>query len=113
MSLELEEATGQSFNNAFRLIRTESARVNGDVLIDSFRQAQELGYTKYRYDAFLDSRTSAICGGDKKKGIKGLDGQVFLIDDAEIGVNFPPCHPNCRSTAVLLENSINEDLING
>ena len=99
MASELEDLTGQSFNNSFRLIRTESARVNGEVLIDSFKQAQEeLGYTRYRYDAFLDNRTSKIC--------KELDNQVFLIDDAEIGVNFPPMHPNCRSTCVLLESSI-------
>lgn len=101
MSRELSEATGQSFNNSFRLIRTESARVDGEVLIDSFRQAKdELGYTKYRYDAFLDNRTSTIC--------RELDKNVFDIDEAEIGVNFPPMHPNCRSTCVLMENSIIE-----
>lgn len=99
MAHELEDATHQSFNNCFRLIRTESARVNSDVLIDSFKQAQEeLGYTKYRYDAFLDNRTSEIC--------RNLDGKLFDINDAEIGVNFPPMHPNCRSTCVLDESNI-------
>lgn len=104
MSRELADATGQQFNNAFRLIRTEAAHVDGEVLIDSFRQAkEELGYTKYRYDAFLDNRTSTIC--------RDLDKKVFDIDEAEIGVNFPPMHPNCRSTCVLQENSIDESLI--
>lgn len=104
MSRELADATGQQFNNAFRLIRTEAAHVDGEVLLDSFRQAKdELGYTKYRYDAFLDSRTSTIC--------RELDKKVFDIDEAEIGVNFPPMHPNCRSTCVLDESSIDESLI--
>ena len=101
MARELKQATGQSFNNCFRLVRTESAHVDSAVLLDSFKQAkEELGYTRYRYDAFLDSRTSKIC--------RELDNKVFKIEDAEIGKNFPPMHPNCRSTCVLLENSIVE-----
>ena len=104
MSRELQHATHSSFFDAFRLIRTESAHVDSQVLIDSFKQAQkELGYTMYIYDAFMDDRTSQIC--------KDLDGKKFLIDDAEIGVNFFPMHPNCRSTCVLDESSIDESLI--
>lgn len=103
MTRDLKDATGSSFNDAFRLIRTEASHVDGQVLLDSFKQAQrELGYTKYIYDAFLDSRTSIIC--------KDLDNKIFNIDDAEIGVNFPPMHPNCRSTCVLDESSIDESL---
>lgn len=99
MSKELAQATNQSFNNSFRLIRTETSHIDGQVLLESFKQAKrELGYTKYIYDAFIDNRTSTIC--------KDLDNEVFYIDDAQIGVNFPPMHPNCRSTCVLDENSI-------
>lgn len=104
MSRELADLTHQSFNNAFRLMRTESAYIDGQVLLDSFKQAQrELGYEYYIYDATIDNRTSDIC--------KDLDGKRFKISEAEIGVNFPPSHPSCRSTCVLDENSINEDLI--
>ena len=42
---------------------------------------------------------------------KDLDGKRFKISEAVIGVNFPPSHPSCRSTCVLDESSINEDLI--
>ena len=101
MTRELKQATGQSFNNAFRLIRTESAHVDSAVTLDGFKQAkEEIGYQYYIYDAFLDDRTSTIC--------RELDGKRFKIDDAEVGVNYPPLHPNCRSTAVLDENSIEE-----
>ena len=104
MARDLKEATGQQFNNAFRLIRTEGAHVDNVILLESFQQAQrELGYTHYFYDAFLDNRTSKIC--------RELDGKRFAIADAQIGVNFPNMHVQCRSTCVLDESSINEDLI--
>lgn len=102
MSRELKQATGQSFNNAFRLIRTETAHIDGQVTLEGYKQAkEELGYQEYIYDAFLDSRTSKIC--------RELDGKHFKIDDAKVGVNFPPMHPNCRSTTQLDEKSINDD----
>lgn len=104
MARELKGATNSSFNDAFRLIRTESAHVDGEVLLESFKQAQrELGYEYYIYDATIDNRTSDIC--------KDLDGKRFKISEAVIGVNFCPAHCNCRSTCVLDESSINEDLI--
>ena len=104
MARDLKEATQSSFNDAFRLIRTESAHVDGEVLLESFKQAQrELGYENYIYDAMIDNRTSDIC--------KDLDGKRFKISEAVIGVNFCPAHCNCRSTCVLDESSINEDLI--
>lgn len=102
MSRELKQAMGQSFNNAFRLIRTEMAHIDGQVTLEGYKQAkEELGYQEYIYDAFLDSRTSKIC--------RELDGKHFKIDDAEVGINFPPMHPNCRSTTQLDEKSINDD----
>lgn len=104
MARELKEATQSSFNDAFRLIRTESAHVDGEVLLESFKQAKaELGYTKYIFDATIDSRTSDDC--------ERLDGKVIPIDEAVIGENFPPVHPNCRSTCVLDESSIDESVI--
>lgn len=103
MTRELQQATGQSFNNAFRLIRTEASFVDSQVKLEEFKQArEELGYTHYIYDAFLDNRTSEIC--------QELDKQVISIDEAEIGVNFPPMHPNCRSTCVLDTSSMEDNL---
>lgn len=100
MSRELKQATGQSFNNAFRLIRTETSHIDGQVTLEGYKQAQEeFGQKlKYTYDAFLDNRTSKIC--------RELDGKNFWVDDAEVGKNFPPMHPNCRSTTQLLIDDI-------
>lgn len=104
MSRELKQATGQSFNNAFRLIRTETSHIDGQVTLEGYKQAkEELGLEYYEYDAFLDSRTSKIC--------RELDKKRFRIDEAKVGVNYPPMHPNCRSTTqmVLDEDYKGED----
>lgn len=104
MSRELKQATGQSFNNAFRLIRTETSHIDGQVTLEGYKQAKkELGLEYYEYDAFLDSRTSKIC--------RELDKKRFRIDEAKVGLNYPPMHPNCRSTTqmVLDEDYKGED----
>lgn len=96
MSRELKQVTGQSFNNAFRLIRTETSYIDGQVTLEGYRQAQiEFGQKlKYKYDSFLDSRTSKIC--------REMNGKTFWVDEVEVGVNYPPLHPNCRSTTQLI-----------
>lgn len=53
---------------------------------------KECGITSYCFLATLDRRTSPQC--------RELDGKVFLIAEAETGKNYPPIHPNCRSTTV-------------
>ena len=95
MSRELRDITGESFNNAFRLIRTETAFIDTQVTFEGFEQARkELGLEYYMYDAHLDSRTSAIC--------REMDGKYFKITEKEIGVNAPPLHVNCRSGVQLV-----------
>lgn len=100
MSRELKQVTGQSFNNAFRLIRTETSHIDGQVTLEGYKQAQEEFGQKlrYKYDAFLDNRTSKIC--------RELDGKTFLVDDAGVGINYPPMHPNCRSTTQLMIDDV-------
>lgn len=96
MARELSAIMGQTFSNSFRLIRTEASHIDGQVTLDRYKEIQrELDEdVKYRYDAFLDSRTSEIC--------QELDNQIFDLDKAEVGVNYPPMHPNCRSTTNLV-----------
>lgn len=95
MARELRDVTGNSFYNAFRLIRTETSHIDAQMELQSMKEALNEGLaTKYRYDAFLDDRTSKICSE--------LNGKIFNIEDAEIGVNFWPMHPNCRSTSYIV-----------
>lgn len=46
----------------------------------------------WRFSAVLDGRVSAVCAS--------LHGKIFSLDDA--GAPFPPRHPHCRSTTMLV-----------
>lgn len=88
MAQELAKNMNSGFNVAKTLINTE--------VTNAYSQASKLGYEEsklvkqYIYMATLDSRTSDVC--------TELDGQVFDLDKATTGLNFPPMHTNCRST---------------
>lgn len=71
---------------AGRLVQTEQAYFHAKASLDCF---SDLGVEKLEVVATLDSHTSKIC--------QNMDGFVFDAKDAEIGVNVPPFHPNCRS----------------
>ena len=47
---------------------------------------------KYQILTTLDDKTCDICGE--------LDGKVFQVKDAVIGLNFPPFHQECRCTTI-------------
>ena len=85
----LAQEMGVSRSNAERLVRTEVNHAANQATYASYR---ELGVEEYQYLSTLDSRTSAIC--------QDLDKRVFRLADAQVGVNYPPAHPNCRSTTV-------------
>lgn len=78
-----------SKNNAYRLVRTETAYIYEQAAMKAYG---ECGIEKYEYLATLDGRTSKSC--------REMDGRVFLLKDAMPGKNYPPMHPNCRSTTV-------------
>ena len=70
-----------------RLARTESNYFHNQADMLAY---QEMGVDKYVFVATLDSRTSEIC--------QSMDNKKFDYDKIEVGVNYPPLHPNCRST---------------
>lgn len=80
---------GTSYYNCERLARTECAHIAGEATLQGYK---DRGTEKYKYDATLDDRTSDIC--------QSLDGEVFDVKEAQAGVNYPPMHPNCRSTTI-------------
>lgn len=91
MISELRKLFGVSYSEARRVLITESARVQGDVQLDSLEQA---GYKSYVYIA--ERRACVICGS--------LNGKVFLVKDKEIGLNMYPMHPNCRCRVAPYED---------
>ncbi len=86
---ELTKLTNIERYNAERIARTETAYIAERANAMAYG---ELGVTHYGYLAELDLKTSHKCAA--------LHGQVFALKDAVMGENYPPVHPNCRSTTV-------------
>jgi len=89
MTKRLLERVNVSKSHARTLIRTESARVCEEATKDAYK---ECGIEQYIYLATLDRKTSLIC--------QELDMKSFPLKDAKVGENYPPMHPNCRSTTM-------------
>lgn len=80
---------GSKYNSAVRLIRTEYNLILNDATAQGYKEA---GIEKYQILATLDSRTSDIC--------REMDGEIIPLKEKEVGVNYPPFHPNCRTTTI-------------
>ncbi len=89
MTKRLTRRMDVSASHARRLVRTESAYIHEKATQDAFA---ECGITRYRFLATLDRRTSRVC--------REMDGKDFALEEARAGKNYPPMHPNCRSTVV-------------
>lgn len=87
-SRALAKRMGVSYSNAVRIVRTESAHIISEATWDGYKESGVV--QQYQFLATLDNRTSEIC--------QSMDLKVFKLSEKEVGVNFPPLHPNCRST---------------
>lgn len=88
----LKEATGNSFYNCQRLLRTETNAIVADADAEAYA---EMGFEEYRINAVFDNRTSDICGE--------MHGKKFRLDEMVKGVNAPPLHVNCRSVINVVD----------
>ena len=80
-SRALSKRLDADLKNCIRLIHTEHSYFMETA---SQKAYDELDIDKYKILATLDKRTSEIC--------QKLDGEVFNVKDAVIGVNMPPFH---------------------
>ena len=80
-SRALSKRLDADLKNCIRLIHTEHSYFMEQA---SQKAYDELDIDKYKILATLDKRTSKIC--------QDLDGEVFNVKDAVIGVNMPPFH---------------------
>ena len=85
--LEIQKAFNVSEYFAKRLVRTETNHFNAEAEALAY---EELGVKRYVFVATLDNRTSEKC--------QNHDGKVYNFKDKKTGINYPPLHPNCRST---------------
>ena len=75
--------------NTERLVRTE---LNYALNQTTKKGYKDSGVNEYEYLAEIDSRTSPQC--------RELSGKIFKLEEAKVGVNYPPMHPHCRSTTI-------------
>ena len=96
LSKNLSRRMEVGYNNAERLVRTELNYVQNRAALDSIASS---GLEYYQFNAALDHRTCPRCGS--------LDGQIFSLEEAMQGENYPPLHPRCRCTVTA---ALGEDL---
>jgi SPP1 gp7 family putative phage head morphogenesis protein len=85
-SRQIRERFGVAKHYAERLVRTETNHFNNEADAMAY---EEMDVDKYVFLATLDTRTSTKC--------QEMDNQVIPLAEREVGKNFPPLHPNCRS----------------
>lgn len=89
MAGRIHRRMGVAYSAAKTLVRTEAAYIYEKSTMEGY---MECGIERYAFLATLDYKTSEIC--------QEMDGKTFKVKDAVPGINFPPMHPNCRSTTV-------------
>lgn len=89
----MEERLNVGKNKTQRLVRTEYMHALNQGQIESYKAA---GYTKLRWSATMDSRTSEMC--------RERNGKEYPIDQ----LPDIPAHPNCRCTFIPV---IDDDFI--
>lgn len=103
MEEALVRATDITAGKAKLLVRTES----NAIFNESVREVIDDNplVKGYRFRAVLDSKTSKIC--------QQHDGEYIPKEDVKPGVNYPPLHPNCRSTVttVLVDEDERADTV--
>ena len=87
----ISKKMGVSFGRAKTLVNTEMAYISEQATLRSYK---ETGVQYYGLLVSLDLRTSDICQDIDAR----LGNEKFKVSEARVGINWPPFHPNCRTT---------------
>lgn len=90
MSRQMKKDLNVLYYQAERLVRTETNYAMNQGHLKGYADSGVV--EKYEFLAAIDSRTSKLC--------KNQNGKVYKLSEATVGVNYPPLHPNCRSTVI-------------
>ena len=91
LSKQFNKDTKTGLYEASRIVRTELNYIQNQSTYDKYIQA---GIEKYKFLAEVDNRTSDVC--------KEHNGKIYKLSEASVGENYPPLHPNCRSTVLAV-----------
>ena len=86
MARALREEVESSVYASERLIRTETNAVMNQATVKSY---SDNGLKRYQFQANIDEKTSTVC--------KNHDDKIYKLSEAQVGLNLPALHPNCRS----------------
>lgn len=92
ISQVLAKDLGIKYHQAQRLIRTEMARVAVQSTLDSY---SAVGIEKVKV---ITAHDDAVCSEECEEH----SGKIIPIREAQIGINVPPFHPNCRCDIVAV-----------
>lgn len=91
LAKQIRERFGKvSRNDAYRLIYTEGTYVQAEASMQPFTE----DFEKYRISTVGDNKVCPIC--------EAMAQEVFEIKDRTPGENFPPFHPWCRCTFIVV-----------
>ena len=79
------------YKNCLRIVRTETAHVVAEATGKGYESSGIV--SQYIIIATLDKHTSGIC--------QTKDNKVYNLADRQLGVNYPPFHPSCRTTVAV------------
>jgi SPP1 gp7 family putative phage head morphogenesis protein len=100
MAREIRKEFNVARSRAETLIRTDATAVVNRATIKRYKRE---GLKYYRILVVLDDRTTKIC-----RNIAQED-KLYKLEDAQVGVNMPPFHYNCRSTIMPDAGEIGEE----
>ena len=98
LTKELMRIYGTEFYKADRIARTELSYVQGQSTLNRFK---EMGVGYYKILTAHDGRVCDKCAD--------LDGKIFPVDKAEIGVNYIPLHVHDRCTILPITKRMMTD----
>ena len=91
MARNLNNEMNAGYKNSLRIVRTETAHVVAEATAKGYEKSAIV--YQYIIIATLDKRTSGVC--------QTKDNKVYKLADRQLGVNYPPFHPNCRTTVAV------------
>lgn len=98
MAREIRKEFNVARSRAETLVRTDATAIINRATIKRYKRE---GLKYYRILVVLDDRTTQICRRFAQED------KLYKLEDAQVGVNMPPFHYNCRSTIMPDEGELN------
>lgn len=82
--------TSSNNNGSYEIANTSTDFIVNLAILQSFRNTDVV--ESFEFSAIIDDVTSDICFN--------MDGHIFKLSEAKLGVNVPPLHNHCRSILI-------------